>query len=97
MMRFKYLPAIAAGLMLAGCDVPPEGTTGEDVTRYEMAVASIGCELVGESDYLPVELQAGLTREQTVAITSRMLASGKAAKLSTGGVRLMTGACTPDA
>ena len=37
-------------LFVAACDVPPQGTTAEDVARYEVAAASIGCEMVGESD-----------------------------------------------
>ena len=57
------------------------------------AVASIGCEMRYDSDYLPVELQAGLTREQTQAITSYMLATDRAVKMPEGGVRLTTGAC----
>lgn len=86
---------IAAGCvsLLAGCDVPPQGTSGEDVARYQAAVESIGCQMVTESDYLPVELQADLTREQSTAITQHMLSTGKAVKLSTGGIKLTTGAC----
>jgi hypothetical protein len=80
-------------LSLAACDIPPEGTTPENIAEYEIAVASIGCELVGESDYLPVEFQAGLTREQSTAITSYMLSTGKAERLPEGGVKLTTGAC----
>ena len=56
-------------------------------------IASIGCEMRFDSDYLPVELQAGLTREQTQTITSYMLATDRAVKLPEGGVRLTTGAC----
>jgi hypothetical protein len=78
---------------LAACDVPPEGTTPENVAEYELAVASIGCELVSDSDYLPVEFQAGLTREQSTAITAYMLSTDKAERLANGGVKLTTGAC----
>jgi len=80
-------------MSLAACDVPPEGTTPENIAEYELAVTSIGCELVSESDYLPVEFQAGLTREQSTAITSYMLSTGKAERLPEGGVKLTTGAC----
>lgn len=93
MNRFVFLSLGVASLFLAGCDVPPQGTSMEDVSRYETAVASVGCELVGESDYLPVELQAGLTREETLGITKHMLATGKAVKMPDGGVKLTTGAC----
>lgn len=88
---------LAVGLVLAGCGVPPQGTTPADVARFEAAVASIGCEMVSESDYLPVELQADLTREQSSALVSYMLATGKAQKLEKGGVRLVSGNCAPDA
>jgi hypothetical protein len=84
---------VASILVLSGCDVPPQGTGVEDVARYQAAVESIGCEMVSEYDYLPVELQADLTREQSTAITQHMLATGKAVRLSNGGVKLTTGAC----
>ncbi len=94
-MKTVFVPALSGlGLLsLAACDIPPEGTSVENIAEYEMAVASIGCELVGESDYLPVEFQAGLTREQSTAITSYMLTTGKAERLPEGGVKLTTGAC----
>ena len=65
----------------------------EKLTAYKTAVASIGCEMVTEADYLPVELQADLTREQSTAITSYLLAAGEAERLDNGGVKLKTGAC----
>ncbi len=80
-------------LPLAACDVPPEGVEPADISEYELAVSSIGCQMVTEADYQPVELQAGLTREQSKAITSYMLATGKAERLPEGGVKLTTGAC----
>ena len=82
-----------AGLSLAGCALPPEGVSREKIAAYEAAVASIGCVLKHESDYLPVELQAGLTREQTLAITKYELAADRAVNLEDGGVKLTTGAC----
>lgn len=85
--------ATALLLVLAGCDVPPEGTSVEDAARFEAAVASIGCDLVGESDYLPVELQTGLTREQSTGMASYLVATDRAVRLSTGGIRVTTGAC----
>ncbi|WP_135503452.1 hypothetical protein [Roseovarius aestuariivivens] len=92
-LHLGFGSAAALCLVLAGCDVPPEGTTVEDVSKFESAVASVGCDLVGESDYLPVELQAGLTREQSTAMAGYMVSTGKAVRLSNGGVRLTTGAC----
>lgn len=86
--------ASGAGLVfLAGCALPPQGVSPEDLNEYRVAVASIGCEMATEADYLPVELQAGLTREQSTAITSYMLAAGEAERMENGGVKLKTGAC----
>ncbi len=96
-MRLKLTGAGLIVVALAGCDIPPEGTNVQDVANYQTAVASIGCEMFGESDYLPVELQAGLTREQTRALTSYHLGSGQAVELEGGGVRLTVGACATDA
>jgi len=96
-MRLKLLGAGVVLAALAGCEIPPEGTNAEDVANYQAAVASIGCVMVSESDYLPVELQAGLTREQTQALTSYHLGTGKAVKLEDGGVRLTVGDCATDA
>lgn len=89
------LTGIAGLVVLAGCDVPPQGTTAEDVARFQDAVASIGCEMVGESDYLPVELQAGLTRQQATDLVAYHLATEKAVELESGGARLTVGACAP--
>ncbi|MFO7772274.1 MAG: hypothetical protein R6V38_13205 [Roseovarius gahaiensis] len=80
-------------LPLAACAMTPEGVEPEDIAEYELAVATIGCQLVTEADYQPVELQAGLTREQTTAITSYLLSTDKAERLPDGGVTLTTGAC----
>ena len=98
-MRFRLMGfgMGVAALALAGCDIPPQGTNAEDVARYQAAVASIGCVLYGESDYLPVELQAGLTRQQTLDLTAFHLATEKAVELDEGGVKLTVGPCAPDA
>ena len=88
-----YVAGMAAALVLAGCSGLPDDTTDQDVVNYQIAVASIGCEMKYESDYLPVELQAGLTREQTLAISSYMVATDRAVRLPEGGVKLTTGAC----
>ncbi len=96
-MRIKTVFLGLAGLtVLAACDVPPQGTNAEDVARFQAAVASIGCDMVGESDYLPVELQAGLTREQTTSLVAFHLATQKAVPLESGGARLVVGGCTPE-
>ena len=84
---------IAAGVALTGCALPPDGVSQQDIANYEAAVASIGCVLKHESDYLPVELQTGLNREQTLAVTKYQLAADRAVSLEDGGVKLTTGAC----
>ena len=90
----KTVLFIAAATALSGClAIPPQGTTPEMRADFVTAVASIGCVMRGESDYLPVELQAGLTRDQAIALTKYHLANGTAEKLDDGGVKLLTGAC----
>lgn len=96
-MNNKTLSALAALPLLAACAVPPEGTTEADRANYDAAVASIGCALRYESDYAPVELQTGLPRQQIMAISSYRIAQEAAVRTSEGGVRLVTGACAPDA
>ena len=80
-------------LVLAACAVPPQGTSPQDIANYEAAVASIGCRLVTEPDYLAVGLQAGLSREQLLGITQYQLAADRAESLPEGGIKLTTGVC----
>ena len=68
----KSVMAMACASALSGClAIPPQGISPEMRADYVTAVASIGCVLHGESDYLPVELQAGLTREQAIVQLER--------------------------
>jgi len=80
---------------LSGClAIPPKGVTPEMRADYVAAVTSIGCVMRDESDYQPVELQAGLTREQAIQMTEYHLANGTAVKLpGDEGVKLIIGAC----
>ena len=84
---------LALPLVLAGCAGVPEGVSEENIADYLAAAASVGCVMKYDSDYLPVEFQAGLTRQQTLDITSYLLATDKAVTLPEGGVKLTTGAC----
>ena len=93
MGKFGFVGALGAILAVAGCGVPPEGTNQGDVARFEAAVASIGCTLRTEADYLPVELQSGLTREQTTKLASFVASTDRAVRLEGGGIKLTTGAC----
>ncbi|WP_294608223.1 hypothetical protein [uncultured Roseovarius sp.] len=92
MMRKTVFAAACLGLT-AACALPPKGVSAKDIAAYDAAVASVGCKLVGESDYLPVEFQTGLTRQQVLDITAYKLSSGGAERLPDGGVKLTTGAC----
>ena len=84
---------LVAGLLVAACAVPPTGTSPQDIANYEAAVASIGCRLVTEPDYLAVGLQTGLSREQLLSITQYQLAADRAESLPEGGIKLTTGVC----
>jgi len=94
-VRRPHAAAVLLGvpLALAACGGPPEGISEENIADYMTAAASIGCVMKYDSDYLPVEFQAGLTRQQTLDITTYMLATDKAVTLPDGGVKLTTGAC----
>lgn len=92
-MGAKHLVSFGFAGLVAGCGAPPEGTSQDNVTDYINAAATIGCELVHDSDYAPVEFQAGLTREQALGITTFLLSKGDAQNLPEGGVRITAGAC----
>ena len=94
-MTVRFLAPLAGLGLLAACAMPPEGVTPAGLVAFDEAVASIGCDLVGESDYLPVELQTGLSREQVLQTAAYRVANEEAVRLDDGGVRLITGACAP--
>ena len=85
--------ALGAGLVLTACAAPPTRTHAQDIANYEAAVASIGCSLVTEPDYLAVGLQTGLSREQLLAMTQYQLTARRATSLPEGGIKLTTGVC----
>lgn len=92
-MKLRLAITVSALGLVAACALPPQSVTQQNIADYEAAVASIGCVMAHESDFLPVELQAGLTRQQALDITKYQIAAGNAVRLSTGGVKLITGAC----
>ncbi|MBS0124286.1 hypothetical protein [Thetidibacter halocola] len=92
----KTAAALAALALTAAC-VPPQGVSQTDIALFDTAVASIGCDLVDESDYQPVELQTGMPRAKLIEIAQYKVSLKEAVSLSNGGVRLVTGACTPAA
>jgi len=73
--------------------VPPPGTTSEDVARFDAAAGSLGCTLRDEGDYLALEIQTGLARQQLLDLAAYRLSTGGAERLPDGGVKLTTGAC----
>lgn len=89
-----------AALLLVACDELPTNAGDAGVITSEMrrdfldAVATTGCVLRDDRQYGAVEFQAGLTREQTVAIASSYLARNRAERLGDGNtIRIMTGPC----
>ncbi|MFP7673321.1 hypothetical protein ACG74X_08195 [Marivita sp. S0852] len=92
-MTARGLSCVTALGVLTACAMPPQGVSQSDLANFDAAVASIGCDLVGESDYLPVELQTGLSREQVIQTAQFRLATEGAVQLENGGIRLTTGAC----
>lgn len=78
---------------LAACAATPSGTTSDDGARFDAAAASLGCTLRGEGDYLAMEIQTGLARQQLSDITAFRLSTGGAERQPDGGVKLTTGAC----
>ncbi len=82
---------MAAGV--AGCALPPDGVTREDLDAYNAAVASVGCTMETESQFLPVELQTGFSRDLLLEIGRYRLKREQAEVLENGGWRLLDGAC----
>ncbi len=94
-MMIRISTALAALGLLTACAMPPKGTDEQDLIAWDDAVTSIGCELISESDYQPVELQSGLSRDQVQKIASYKVKTEQAVRTETGGVRLVTGSCAP--
>ncbi len=88
--------ACAALALLSACVLPPDGVTDEGLAMFDGAVASIGCDLVTEEDYIPVELQTGMSRREVMDVASYKTSTEEGVKLSNGGFRLRTGDCAAD-
>lgn len=84
------MPVLGA---VTACAMPPQGVPADAVGAYDAAVASVGCVMRSDKDYLPVELQTGMTREQILEMTAFKIATKQAVKLEDGSVKLTTGAC----
>ena len=94
-MSSKCLKSFLLVALISGCGAPPEGTSQDDIADFILAASTSGCDLGHDSDYAPVEFQAGLTREQALNITGFLMARGDAVALPEGGVRITGGACAP--
>lgn len=87
------LAAVCASVALAACAAPPSDLPMGAAENFNAAVASVGCVLRTERDYLPVELQTGMTRQQAVEMAQYKIATGEAVSLSDGAVQLVVGDC----
>lgn len=99
MKQVAFLTVVSATLL--GCvDVPATGgavSAVDNSANFDAAVASIGCELKFESDYLPVELQTGMSREELQQMAAIKVRRGHAVTLGGGGIRSTVGPCDPAA
>ncbi len=93
MGRAAMRMGIAAPVLIVACTMVPESVTTEDIAFYDAAVASLGCAIVTEPDYLAAGMQTGLSRAQLLDITAYKLSSGEAERRPAGGIELTTGAC----
>ncbi len=84
---------LAALTLAAACALPPQGTSETDRANYLAAARSLDCALVTEGDYVAMEIQSGLSRQQLIDLTGYYLATERAVRLPEGGVKLTTGAC----
>ena len=91
------LSVLAACGVLTACAMPPEGVDEQMLVNFDAAVASIGCDMVAESDFIPVELQTGLSRAQVQEVIGYKLASDQGVQLSNGGYRSKVGSCAATA
>jgi hypothetical protein len=92
-MARKMLASLGFLGFAAGCAGTPDGISEANIADYMAAVESIGCQMRYDSDYVPVEFQTGMTRQQVLDITTYMLARDQAVRLPDGGVKITTGAC----
>lgn len=90
----RPLTAVALLALTAAC-IPPQGVTETDLAAFDAAVASVACTLETERQYLAVELQTGMPREKLMEVAQYRISRKEAVALESGGVRLVTGACTP--
>lgn len=89
----RVFGACATLALLSACAMPPEGVTDARLAMFDDAVASIGCDLISEEDYIPVELQTGMTRAQVQETAAYKIEIKEGVALTNGGYRSKVGAC----
>jgi hypothetical protein len=92
MRRLAFVPGALGALAACTAAVPP-GLTVEEAARFDDGAASLGCTLRTEGDYIALEIQTGLARQQLLDLAAYRLSTGGAERLPDGGVKLTTGAC----
>lgn len=92
-MSVRIALFITALGLTSACMETQTGVSTQGNAGFDAAVKSVDCKLVGESDYIPVEFQTGLTREQVLSIVSTRLSTGRAVRLPGGGVKFTSGGC----
>ena len=88
------LASVLGAVALVGACAPlPTGVTPAMLAQYDAAVASIGCDVVHERHYLPLELQTGFTREQLITMGRYRIQTDAGLPIAGGGMRLYSGDC----
>ena len=95
--QVKYLAALVAGLVLAGCDggagnTLPDGVTGDDVVQFKSAVTAVGCTISTSVQAADVMAQTGFNDEKLHTITQYLTLAGESEPV-TAGFRLTSGSC----
>ena len=84
----RAFAALVCVPLLAGC-FAPDDVDEFQLAAFDDAVTSIGCVLETERQYLPVELQTGLTREKVAEVAAYRVSRREAEQLESGGIRLI--------
>lgn len=84
---------VVASFLAVGCTPLPDGVTKEMMATYDAAVASIGCDIITDRHYLPLELQTGFSREQLIEMGRYRIATDAGLPIVGGGMRLYSGEC----
>ncbi len=86
-----------AALGLVACTPAPDGVERDQIALFEYAVAAQGCRIRTAQQYHTVGFEAGISREQAIAIAGYELAADRAQQLEDGTLVLTEGPCAPGA